>query len=148
MKPRFILVVAIMFVVMASACSPAPQASTPVPTISSVPPTIPPPPITASDPASVVIAYYGALTVENLDAAMAVVADSPSLCYPDCMTDKDKIRAFWEHEFLTDFHPYVSVLKVDGKTVTYVWAVVHNGRVDDYGTGTIVVEDGKIKSDH
>jgi hypothetical protein len=146
MKTRLILQVVIMLMVTTSACSPVSPASISSPTIPPAP-TYPPPPITASDPASVVIAYYGALSVKNVDAAMTLVAEDPELCYPKCLTDKDQVLAFWEHELLS-YIPYVSVLEVNGNTVTYVYAVVHNGRVDGYGTGKIVVEDGKVKSDH
>jgi hypothetical protein len=107
------------------------------------------PKVTATDPASVFIAYYGALISKDLDSAMALVAeDGISFCYADpCITNKEKVRAFWQGELSDGWTPYASILSVDGNTVSYAYTAVHNGVVDGWGTGKVVVEDGKVKSD-
>ena len=126
--------------------TPAPIVS-PLPSVSATPVSLPV--ATATDPASVFMAYYGALIANNLDAAMALVADGPTLCYKDpCLTTKDQIRAYWQREnFDSGWFPYVSILRVDGNTVSYAWTAVQHGRADSWGTGKVVVEAGKIKSD-
>jgi hypothetical protein len=85
----------------------------------------------------------------NLDAAMALVADDTvRFCYQDpCLTKKEQVRTFWQTDLAHGWIPYVSVLSVDGKTVKYAFTAVHNGRIDGWGTGQVVVEDGKVTSD-
>lgn len=145
---RINLLIAITLIIVLPACIPAGQTNAPETMDTPAPPTMPAPPITATDPASVVIAFYGSLNGKNLDAAMEYLADSPEICYPpDCLTNKDQVRAFWEKEFANGYLPYVSIITVEGKEVTYSWTAVHNGRAELYGTGKIIVENGKIISD-
>lgn len=134
-----------------------PPTSTSVPEVTAATTNTPLPPtsasepgVTATDPASVFMAYYGNLIAKNLDAAMALVADEGiSFCYSDpCITNKEKVRTFWQSEFDNGWVPYISILKVDGDTVTYAFTAVQRGRVDVWGTGKVVVESGKVKSDH
>jgi hypothetical protein len=104
--------------------------------------------VIATDPASVVTGYYAAITFKDLDAALALIADNATLCYEDhCYTEKEEIRAFWQREYDSGYVPYVSILRLDKNTVTYAWTSAQNGRVDAWGTGTVIVEAGKVKSD-
>jgi hypothetical protein len=105
--------------------------------------------VTATDPASGSIAYYGALINSDLDRAMALVADEDiNFRYADpCIGNKEKVRAFWQGVLADGWIPYLSILSVDGNTVSYACTAVHNGEVDGCGTGNVIVEDGKVRSD-
>lgn len=154
--------------IVASACAPA-LTPPPTNTITPIPPTATstvnpsphptekPEPVyipslepTATAIASVFAAYYNATRAFDIEAVMALIADSPEkICFRECYSDRAAIRRLWEREFQMGHITDVQILSVEGNVVRYRWRLYDKeGNIIDSGTAIFVVENGKVKSDY
>jgi len=123
---------------------PAPT-QTPAPTATPAPSAIPVP----TTPEAVVQAYYDALTAEQLDTALAFVADDAIFFNPiGLFSGAAEIREHLQNEVIGSLTFDLSNLQADGGKVTYAYEVIQNGSTVDVGTdGLTVVQNGKIVFD-
>jgi ketosteroid isomerase-like protein len=141
----------ILFVILAqalAACStpaptPAPVTPTSAPTLApTVTPTPEPP-----DSAEVVQNFWDAMKAQDVNAAMAFIADN-ALCRGYCyFSGKETFRSVLQGMVNSGNITEISIVKVEGDTVTYNYKVYRNGFVveDNADEGeTMQVQDGKI----
>lgn len=118
---------------------------TPAPTATPIPSATPAP----TTPEAVVQAYYDALTAEQLDTAMAFVADDAIFFNPvGLFSGAAEIRAHLEGDIVGSITFALNNLQVEGGKVSYAYEVYQNGGSLDVGTdGLTVVQGGKIVFD-
>ena len=123
----------ILFVILAQALAACGSPAIPIIETTSVPTSVPAPTATPepADPAEVVQAFWDAMAVGDMDAAMAFVAEDVK-CRGSCyLTGKDSLRAYLQGMVDSGSVTKISDLVVDGDTVTYFFKVLRNDIVID-----------------
>ena len=120
---KTLIIVLILIVAVASACAPAQP----------------------TDPASVMQAFYDALTAGDVDEAMSYVADDAKFILFEVHIGKTYARDIFQEEVDRNSHFELSDLKLEGDTVT--WNLKRTSGPLVYETIVeAVVQDGKIVS--
>jgi hypothetical protein len=107
----------------------------------------------SEDPIEIVEAYFECWNAEDVDCAMALIADDPQLIEIDeavLLSDRADIRAALEGLFKrTEMRNEISDFEVDGNTVSYNYKLYLNGRETPAYTGRsqAIIENGKIVSE-
>jgi ketosteroid isomerase-like protein len=99
-----------------------------------------------ADPAEIVQAFWDAVKAEDIEAAMAFVAEDVK-CKGSCyFTGKDSFRSLIQGMINGGRVTEISDVVVEGDTVTYLYKVLRNDIVvEDNGEGeSMQVQDGKI----
>ena len=133
MKTRLFILIAMVVLVMA-ACGPsAPSAVAPV---------------AGTEPAAVAQVIHTAMNAQNLEAAMALIADDavfkntpPSGA---TLTGKDAIRVWVQRQVDTKTIGEISDLKVTGDRVTFNAKATRGGAPLAGGPAAIIIKNGKI----
>jgi ketosteroid isomerase-like protein len=122
----------------------APVASTSEPT--AAPPVAPTATPEPADPAEVVQEFWDAMQAGNVDAAMTFVGEDAQ-CKGSCyFKGPVAFRSYLQGIINAGSTNQISIVKVDGDTVTYTYKVFRNGFVtEDNAEGeSMTVQDGKI----
>lgn len=141
----------ILFVILAqalaacgTAATPAAPASEPklAPTSAPAPTATPEP----ADPAEIVQGFWAAMKAEDVEAAMAFLAEDAKcrgVCY---FAGKDPFNAYLQGIIKAGLTTEISDIAVEGDTVTYLYKVFRNGFVVEEGAEreSMQVLDGKI----
>jgi hypothetical protein len=139
------LLIIALAVISVAACGPA-QAPAVGPT--AIPPTQAPTNAPATDPASVVKAVHDAMNVQNLDAAMAFIADDAVFKHAPpsgaTLTGKAAIRVWVKRQVDTKTLAEIGDVKVNGDTVTFTAKVTRGGAPLASAHGEITVKNSKI----
>lgn len=141
----------ILFVILAqtlaacgTAATPAAPASEPTLAPTSAPaPTATPEP---ADPAEIVQGFWAAMMAEDVDAAMAFLAEDAK-CRGACyFSSTDSFNAYLQGIIKAGLTTEISDIAVEGDTVTYLYKVFRNGVVvEDSEEGeSMQILDGKI----
>ena len=142
----FILFIALCVAQILAACGSPAAEPTVAPTL--VPTTVPAPTATPepADPAEVVQAFWAAMEAEDIDAAMAFVAEDAK-CRGGCyFSGLDPFNAYLQGRINAGLVTQISDVKVEGDTVTYLYKVFRNGiEVEESAVGeSMQVLNGKI----
>ena len=143
---RIFLVVSIIVAQVLAACGSLATEATSTPEPTSVPTSAPTATPEPADPTEIVQAFWDAVKVEDVDAAMIFVAEDVK-CRGSCyLTGKDSFRSYIQgmidHGNVTE----ISDMTFDGDTVTYFYKVIRNDIVvEENSEGeSMQVLDGKI----
>jgi len=129
---------------LAACGSAAPVASTLEPT--AAPPAAPTATPEPADPAEVVQQFWDAMEAGDVDTAMTLVAEDAQ-CKGSCyFKGPVAFRSYLQGTINAGNTNQISIVKVDGDTVTYTYKVFRNGFVaEDNAEGeSMTVQDGKI----
>jgi branched-chain amino acid transport system substrate-binding protein len=150
MKTYRITLLVMTIAILAAACNPA-QTPAAIPTTlgptAAVPTAVGP--TVATDPASVAKAIHQAMNNQNLEAAMALVADNavfknapPSGA---TLSDREAIRGWIKRQVDTKTIAEISDVKVNGDTATFTGKVTRGGAtLAAHTSGAMTVTNGKI----
>ena len=132
--------------VLAGCGTPAPTAAPATPTSApTLAPTVTPTPA-PPDPAEIVQSFWAAMEAGDVDAAMAFIADNVS-CRGSCyFSGKETFRSLLQGMINSGSITEISIVKVEGDTVTYNYKVYSNGiEIEENIEGeSMQVQDGKI----
>ena len=149
MNTSRLTLIALVLVILAAACGPA---QTPAPAPTAAAPTVAASTVaastTATDPASVVKSFHEAMNSQNLEAALALLADNAVLKNAPpagaTLTDREAIRGWIKHQLDTKTIAEISDPKVAGNLVTYTAKVTRGGALLASKLEAITVTNGKI----
>jgi ketosteroid isomerase-like protein len=141
---RYVFVVFVLLAQVLAACG-TPAPGTEVPAEPTLVPTSVPEPV-GLDPVSVVQDFYAALKVNNVAAAMELVADEARWRGTPTLTGKDRIREYLQGGIDAGFTTDISDLRATKGRVTFAWAASKNGAIQVSGEDTYTVENGLITS--
>jgi ketosteroid isomerase-like protein len=142
-KRYFFVLFVILAQVLAACGSPAPATESPTePTL--VPTSVPEP--VGPDPIAVVQDFYAALKVNDVDAAMALVAEEARWRGTPTLTGKDRIREYLQGGIDAGFTTEISDLRATKGRVTFTSEAYKNSLAQASGEETYTVENGLITS--
>jgi hypothetical protein len=97
-----------------------------------------------ADPAAVVQGFWDAMDAGDVDTAMTFIAEN-AMCRGSCyITGKDSLRFFVQGIVDSGETTKISDLQVDGNKVSYFWELFRNGSLQETGSESMQVQDGKI----
>ena len=136
-----ILTVASLFLAACGSAAPATPTSAPVMDLTSEPVVTLP----DVDPATIAQDFYKAINAQDIEAAMALVADDVK-CRGACyLTGKASFRSFMQGSINMGGHVELADLKVDGDKVSYVWTAYNTDNVPvAHGSETLQIQNGLI----
>ena len=140
-KPSLFVLFVILAQVLAACGSPAPATEVaPEPTLA---PTSVPEPV-QPDPVVVVQEFIAAVNVNDIEAAMALVAEDARWRGSPTLTGKDRIRDYLKGGVDAGFTTEISDLRATRGRVTFTWSASRNDVVQASGEDTYIVENGLI----
>jgi hypothetical protein len=144
---RFLIVLCLVASQILAACTGQPSESQVEPVVTSAPSVDGEEAIlSAADPAIVVQGFWDAMASGNIDAAMEFVADDAK-CRGSCyFSGKPSFESYLEGMKDSGAVTTISIIQVDGDTVTYQYKVVRNDAVfeENQDGESMQIQDGKI----